>query len=357
MKKLIALSLSAIMLFALTACGQTAATKATEVLTVSETTDGTADSPATAVTLKLGTILAPDHPFMVGYANIAAEVSEKSNGAVTIELYPSSELGGEPDLVSGMSMGTVDMASIGPSELANYIDDFCVFEVPYMFKDADHFKSFIAIDSPVGSKLYSNLENDMNIRVVMPIYNGARQVTSNKPIYTAADMAGMKMRCPNAQGSIDMVQIVFGAVPTPMNLSEVYLALQNGTADGQENPITNIYSNSFQEVQDYLVMTSHVQSAGLLCMSTAAVEKLTPEQLAIVEEAIANEAPKMAERIADAENEYLEAMQDAGMAVITSDEIDLQSFYNNASALINKYIEEGKFSQDLYDSIQALYAA
>ncbi len=306
----------------------------------------------TEVVLKLGTILPNEHPFMVGYQNIADAVAEASGGSMKIEIYGSSSLGGEPDLVSGMSLGTVDMASIGPSELANYLGDFTVFEVPYMFKSQEHFEKFIALDSPVGTKLYEQLEEEMGIRVVMPIYNGARQVTSNMAIDSVKDMSGMKMRCPNAQGSIDMVEQVFEAVATPMNLSEVYLALQNGTADGQENPITNIYSNSFYEVQDYLNLTSHVQSAGLLCMSAATAEKLTEEQYRILTEAIAAEAEPMRKRISEAEQTYLDEMEEYGMTIHTPSDMD--GFYANADTLIQKYIEDEKFSLELYDEIQAL---
>lgn len=343
MKKFLALMLALVMVFALCACGQQAAEPAAPAA---------AEPAAEPVVLKLGTILSDDHPFAIGYKAIAAEVAEKTNGAVQIEIYSNSTLGGEPDLVSGMNLGTVDMASIGPSELANYIQDFKVFEVPYMFKGEEHFEKFMALDSPVGAELYKTLENDMNIRVVMPIYNGARQITCNKALDKVEDLAGLKMRCPNAQGSIDMVEVVFGATPTPMNLSEVYLALQNGTADGQENPVTNIYTNSFYEVQDYLNLTGHVQSAGLLCMSKAAVDKLTEEQYQIIVDAIANEAPAMKERVASAEQAYIDEMENAGMNIHTP--ADMSGFYANAEKLIAKYIEEGTFSQELYDNIQAL---
>jgi len=308
---------------------------------------------ANAVTVKWATILPPDHPFGVAYTKIAADVKEKSGGKINIEVYPSSQLGGEPELVNNCKLGIVDVVSIGPTELSKRISDFLVFDCPFMFADKEHFQKFIALDSPVGGEIYQKLEDQEQMRVIMSIYNGARQLTTkNFPVNSVSDLTGKKIRCPNAQGSIDMVEQVFKAQATPMNLAEVYLALQNGTVDGQENPVSNIYSNKFYEVQQYINMTSHVQSAGLVLMSMKTIEKIGQENYDLIMEAVRAEQADLDQMVTEFETEKLAEMQSAGMEIV--EPTDLKSFSDNAAVLIQKYESEGQWTTGMYEKIQAL---
>jgi tripartite ATP-independent transporter DctP family solute receptor len=289
---------------------------------------------AAEVTLKLGHIADPQNPYAQGAQKFADLVAEKSGGTIKVEVYPSSQLGNQRDLVEGLTLGTLDLTMTSTAVLGNFHPQIAVFDLPFIFRDREH--AFKALDT-VGMEISKDLE-EKGMKVLAFYENGVRNMTNNiRPIRVPEDMKGLKIRVMEQPIYIAMMKAL-GANPTPMAFGELFTALQKGVVDGQENPAAHIYTKRFFEVQKYISLTEHTYSAEPLVVSMITWNKLTPEQQTIIQEA-AEEACDWQRQLAiDLENGYWDKIRESGKCEIITD-VDKEAF-REATAPVWKDFED-----------------
>ena len=185
----------------------------------------------------------------------AAEIKKRTNGKFDIEVFPASSLGKETDINQGMALGTVDMIISGPSFAARSYPRLGIAYYPFIFRDADHLLAYSK--SPVFAEMVEEFRKKTGIQILAYTYYGARQTTANRPFTDCAGMKGLKIRVPDVPAYMATPKAC-GANPTPIAFAEVYLALQTGTVEAQENPLTTIEAKKFYEVQKAIMLTGHI---------------------------------------------------------------------------------------------------
>ncbi|MDW3182569.1 TRAP transporter substrate-binding protein [Roseobacter sp.] len=238
---------------------------------------------AQEMTLKLGHLANEENPWHLASVKFGEELSALTDGRIAVEVFPNESLGKEIDLINGMQLGTVDMTITGES-LQNWAPKAALLAVPYAFKTIEDMDAFAS--GPVGDEIKSQVIEKVQIRPIAYFARGARNLTSNRPITSPADLNGLKMRVPNVPLFVDVWKSL-GANPGPMAFSEVFTSLQNGTIEAQENPLALIKSASFNEVQSHVNLTSHVRSWIYLTIADSTWNKLSEDDQAAVTEAAA----------------------------------------------------------------------
>jgi len=267
MKKLIAMTLLIAMMVSLAACGSqqpaAPATPAAPAETPTETPSGE------TIVIRLGTATAPDGHYVKGAMLFEEKVEEYTNGQVDVQIFPSSQLGNERDLIEGLSLGTVEMTVSSTGPLPNFSKDFMVFDLPFIVTDRE--KAYEIMDGAIGQEILASLE-PIGIKGLGFWENGFRNLSNGKrEVVTPEDVKGLKIR--TMENPIHMATFqLLGATPTPMAWGEVFTALQQGTIDGQENPLVIFDTNKLQEAQKYLSLTGHFYSPAVMMISKAAFE-------------------------------------------------------------------------------------
>lgn len=195
----------------------------------------------------------------------AQAIKKQTNGRYAIEVFPTSIMGKEAEINQSLSLGTVDIIYTGTSFAGQTYPPMALSELPYIFRDYQHWTNFN------NSELFQEISKGYKQvtrgnHIVGNNYYGQRHITSNKPINTPNDMKGLKLRVPNAS-IYKMFPLAVGANPSPIAFSEVYLALQQGVVDAQENPLPTIKAKKFYEVQEYISLTGHLQGSIITVLS------------------------------------------------------------------------------------------
>lgn len=312
MKKVLALALSLSMMLGLAACGGSGSTSTGSAGSTAGSGDGAAAT--NSVTLKLGFSTNEEDPRALGAKQFKEEVEEKTGGAVTVELYPSGQLGGDADLINSIALdsGTVDIIITDASNFATYEPKMGISALPFLFSDFQDAWDFM--DSEVEAAA-EELLIAQNMRVLAHYCNGFRCVTNSKgPVESPADMSGMLIRTPE-NPVIMATMTALGANPQPLSFSELYQALQQKTYDAQENPIPVIYNNNLYEVQEYLSVTNHIYSGMCFTIAESSWNKLTAEQQEIVSAAALASAEYDRELNAQQTDDFVSALEEAGMKI------------------------------------------
>ena len=284
------------------------------------------------LTAFLGIAAAETKPIVLKYAHVgiagepqtryaeelAAMVKARTNGEVIIQVYPNSQLGGVSEMVDGIKMGSIAMGHHDFASLGKFLTDMSVFNAPYIYRDAKH--SVLATNpktSPVLQELNEKLIKAAGIRVVGSFYRGARELSANFPVYSPADLKGKKIRAVPLQLWITMIQGM-GAIPTPVEISELYTALLTGMVSGQENPLTNIYAQKFYEVQSYIMMTNHMQSVLATFVNEKIWESIPEKDRHIIEDCLMEMANKSLEWAVVDEKDIRAKLEAKGVKFIDS---------------------------------------
>jgi tripartite ATP-independent transporter DctP family solute receptor len=298
------------------------------------------------VVLKLGHIAEPVHPYGQGADYFAKLVSEKSGGEMEVRVFPSSQLGGQKDLIEGLIYGTVDMALVGTAVLGQFQPQISIFDLPFLFKDRDHaYKSLDTVGMELGKALESR-----GIKLLGYMENGIRHMTNNvRPIKTPEDMKGLKIRVMTNKIYVEMVKSL-GASPTPMAFGELYSALQQGTVDGQENPSAHIFTKRFFEVQKYASLTAHAYAPEPMVISMVAWSRLTPAQQDILKAAAAESIVWQRELSTREDAEYWDKIKATGQIEVI--EVDRDKFAEATRPVYKEFADV--VGQDNIDKIEAL---
>jgi tripartite ATP-independent transporter DctP family solute receptor len=298
------------------------------------------------VVLKLGHIAEPVHPYGQGAEKFAELVKEKSGGDIVVKVFPSSQLGGQKDLIEGLIFGTVDMALVGTAVLGQFQPQISIFDLPFLFQDRPH--AYRSLDS-VGMDLGKALE-PKGIKLLGYMENGIRHLTNNvREVKTPADMEGLKIRVMTNKIFIAMMKSL-GASPTPMAFGELYSAMQQGTVDGQENPSAHIWTKRFFEVQKYASLTAHAYSPEPLVMSMMSWSRLSPEQQQVLQDAAREAIDWQRNLSAEKDAEYWKLIADTGKIKIT--EVDRNVFMEATKPVYEEFAPV--VGQDNIDKINAL---
>ncbi|MFK7964346.1 MAG: TRAP transporter substrate-binding protein [Burkholderiaceae bacterium] len=276
-------------------------------------------------------------------AEYTKRVNEKLAGKATVKLFDNSQLGKDKDLLQKMKLGSVHL-SMPSSIMSSITDEFALFDMPFLVKDRAHVGAIV--DKVFWPKIAPKAE-DKGYKVLGVWENGVRNITNSKQaINTPADLAGLKIRTPKSKWRVKMFE-TWGANPTPMAFSEVFVALQTGVMDGQENPNTNIWSAKFQEVQQHLSVTGHVYSPSYLTTGKTVFGKLDPAiQKVLADTAIEMQAWARAK--GEASDADLQAkLEAAGMKVNVADRA---AFVSASKPIYADFAKEVPGGQALIDA-------
>jgi len=290
---------------------------------------------AKQLVLKLGHIQSETDNWQLGALKFKEELEKRSNGQITLKVYPNSTLGGDRDLVEGMQMGTVDFGLVA-GVLSNFEKSLGLWELPYLFADQKDFDK--VVHGPIGKEVADRILKKSKIRVLNWWDRGPRQITSNKPIMKLADLKGLKIRLPEIPAKVAAFRAM-GANPTPMAWSEVYTGLQQNVIEAQENPVPFIYGGHIQEVQKYIAMSDHQYEYVGIAMSEKRWKKLTKEQRKIVVDA-ANAATAYENKLViDNTAKLLDEMVKGGLKVTYPDKAEFAKAARSVHAEVAKKVD------------------
>lgn len=276
--------------------------------------------------------LGPESHHAVGVLKFGEELDRLSEGRLTIRPHYDNALGAEREVVEGMGFGLIDMGITSTGPMGGFVDDFMLFDLPYIFKDHEQVYAFM--DGPNGDALAAKLESDANVKILGWMENGFRHNTNNvRPLNTPDDLKGIRHRTQESRVQVD-TWTALGADASPMAWTEVFTALQQGVIDSQENPVATIYDVKFYEVQKYLNLTQHVYSPAPLMMGAQLFNSLSEADQAIVEEAAALAVPVQREASQKMEQELIGQLAELGMTVT---EPDLDAFREKVQPVIEKW--------------------
>ncbi len=245
------------------------------------------------------------------------ELKKRTNGKFEIQVFPASSLGKETDINQGLQLGTVDMIYTGASFAARSFPRLAVSYYPFTFRDADHVIAYSKSD--IFRELIDGYKQRTNGNTVTALtYYGVRHSTSNKPFNNCDEMRGLKMRVPDAPAYTALPRAC-GANPTPIAFAEVYLALQNGTVDAQENPLPTIEAKKFFEVQKHIILTGHIADALLTIVSPMTLARMSPAEQKILSDITQEAAVNATNEIRKREGELVAEFRQKGINIITVD--------------------------------------
>lgn len=248
---------------------------------------------------------------------LRALLAERSNGRIQVQNFHAGQLGAERDMYDSMQIGAIEMGRSGSLIISVAAPQYAALDMPYVFRSQQHLRNVLA--GPIGQSMHQEILARRGVRVLGIVNRGPRHLTTrNRAVNTPADLAGLKLRVPEIPVYVAAWRAL-GASPTPMAFPEVFTALQQGTIDGQENPLGTIHGNSFHEVQRFLVLTSHVRGNGWMIASERFWRSLTEADRQLLQQAVNDAAAHADQQIARQEDELLTTLQQRGMNVIRPD--------------------------------------
>ena len=343
MKRFLALIMALTMVFALCACGSgsTAASSSTAAST------GTS---AETYNIKLGHSDTVDNLLHVSLLNFKAYVEEKSEGRLKVDVYASEQLGSNAEMAEMVEMGSLDAMMLPQGQEANYAPKLNILGMPFLFSSYDDV--YKVLDSEIGDELIADLASHNMIQLAY-WENGLRQTTNSvRPINTPEDLKGLKIRTPEDKVTMAIFEAL-GASPAPLAFSELYLALQQNTFDGQENPVSNIHANNFQDVQKYLAMTNHKYECKNMVFSLTTWNKLPADLQQILLDGAKIYGDEHRKAIVDSTDAMLEDLVAAGMEVTYP---DTAAFQEATQVVYSDFYAENDWAEDLVARIQAKIA-
>src|SRR2546429_5944589 len=232
----------------------------------------TAEMAHAQTALKMNISVAQNSHYGVAIDTFAREVEKRTNGRYKIQNFYAGALGAERESIEGVQLGTLDLTMTSTGPVPNFVPEVAILDIPFLFRDYPHARA--VIDGPIGQDLLTKFDAK-GIKALAWGENGFRHMTNNKhPVNTPDDLKGLKMRTMENPIHIEAYR-QFGILPTPMAFTEVFTALQQGTVDGQENPLSVITAAKLEQVQKYLSLTGHVYSPALILMSKSQWDKLS----------------------------------------------------------------------------------
>jgi tripartite ATP-independent transporter DctP family solute receptor len=307
------------------------------------------DAPAQEFTLKYATSLGEESAYYKGAVALAEAADELSGGRLKIEIFANAQLGTDRDMIEGMQLGSIDLASPSTGAMGAVVPAATVLDLPYIFDDTAH--AYRVLDGPISEQLYK-LFDGVGFHPLGYWEIGFRNLTNNvRPVHTPADAAGLKLRTLPSEIHQKAWSLV-GAQPQAMDFTEVYNALDTGVVDGQENPFNIILFGKLHEVQKYLSVTRHIYGAAPTSVSDITWNKLPPDLQDVLKEAVARSTVVQREAASGNEGAQLQQLKDFGMEV--DEAPDRAAFQEAMAPAWQLYTDRfGAEGQALIDAIRA----
>ncbi len=284
------------------------------------------------VTLKLAHVVNEQDGFHIAALKFKELVEAQTGKKIQVEIYPNAQLGDERTLLEGMQIGTVDMGVITNGPVANFVEEIAVFELPFLFPSAE--AAYAVLDGEIGQEILAALGR-VNLKGLAFAERGFRNLTNNvRPVHGPKDMNGLKIRVMENPVYIDTFKAL-GANPVPMAWTEALTAMQQGTIDGQENPINIIYSFKLYEPQKHLSLTRHTYAPAIIVMAQSVWDTLPADAQKIVSEAAQQAAQYERDMNAQMSAQQLQALRDNGMQIV--DTPDLGAFQAQIGPVYETY--------------------
>jgi tripartite ATP-independent transporter DctP family solute receptor len=276
----------------------------------------------------------------------AEEIRKRTNGRYLVDVFPASTLGKETDINQALSLGTVDIIYTGMAFAGRTYPPMSIASGPFIFRDYAHWEAFR--NGPVFREVAKGYEDKSGHKIVGYTYYGQRHLTANKMVQKPEDMKGMKLRVPDAPLFVMFPRAV-GANPTPIAFAEVYLALQNGTVDAQENPLPTIDAKKFYEVQKYIMLTGHITESLVTIVASDTWKKLNDADRKIFGDVLWEASTRASKDIVDAENKLVADFQKRGINVV---KVDRGPFIQAVQKAVTA--PDAPWPKELYDRVQAI---
>ena len=298
--------------------------------------------------LKFAHVYETSEPYHTEILWAAGEIKKLTKDKFEIQVFPASALGNEQQINQALPLGTIDMIYTGVAFAAASHKPIGISNAPYMFRDFDHWKKYSK------DKLFEELAEGYfgatKNKIVALTYYGARHTTANRALMTPADTKGMKLRVPQAPLYL-MYAKAIGANATPIAFAEVYLALQNGTVDGQENPLPTIQAKKFYEVQSHINLTGHIYESLVTVIGAPLWNRLSGDERTTFSGVFQEAAERASDAIRKSEQELPEWFKKQGKTVVVP---NIEEFRKAALPLHNDASAGAGWSKEQYDRLQAI---
>src|SRR5438477_10250651 len=297
-------------------------------------------------TLKWAHVYETSEPYHKQALWAAEEIKKRTNGKYQVDVFPASTLGKETDINQALSLGTVDIIYTGMAFAGRVYPPMSIASGPFIFRDYHHWQAFR--EGPVFKEVAKGYEDKSGHKIVGYTYYGQRHLTANKLVTKPEDMKGMKLRVPDAPLFVMFPRAV-GANPTPIAFAEVYLALQNGTVDAQENPLPTIEAKKFYEVQKYIILTGHITESLVTIVGAPTWSKLSEADRKIFSDVLWEASTHATNDIVAAENALVTDFEKRGKTVVKVDRAPfIQAVQKSVTA------PDAPWSKELYDRVEAI---
>lgn len=296
--------------------------------------------------LKWAHVYETSEPYHTQSVWAAEEIKKRSNGKFDIQVFPASSLGKETDINQGMQLGTVDMIISGPSFAARSYPRLGIAYYPFIFRDGEHLLAYSR--SAIFKEMTDEFRTKTGIQITAYTYYGARHTTAQKAFSNCDGMKGIKIRVPDVP-AYTATPKACGANPTPIAFAEVYLALQNGTVDAQENPLTTIEAKKFYEVQKAIMLTGHIVDGLTTQIAPHVWNKLSDAEKTMFTDVTREAAAKASADIKKREGELVDEFKKKGLQIVN---VDRKSFVD--AVLKSSTVESMGFTRADYDRIVSI---
>lgn len=268
--------------------------------------------------LRLAHTLDIKHPVHKAMVILGEKLEKKSNGTLQVKLYPSGQLGAERECLELLQIGSLDITKVSSAVLENFITEYKVFSIPYLFRDRKH--AFQVFDGSIGDDMLTKGDK-YRLRGLTFYDAGSRSFyTKEKPINTPGDLKGLKIRVQKSNMAVAMVNSLGGS-PTPISWGELYTALQQGVVDGAENNLPSFYTSKHYEICKYFSLDQHTAVPDVLLIGLDTWERLSKQEQAWLKEAAKESTIEQRRLWADSEKESLDAITASGVEIITPDKV------------------------------------
>ena len=307
---------------------------------------------AQPLTLQYAHMNAPDSVAGVQAAMFAELVAEKTGGAVTVEVYPSSQLGSIQQMAEQVQVGIVAFHHNTMAGIGSLYSPLSALDTPFLYRDVEHLIKVGNPSSNVMRTLNAEMIEASGLRILYTFYFGTRHLTANKAVRSPADLEGVRIRAIPFPIYITAIEGL-GAIATPVDWAEVPKALEVGLVSGQENPLDVIYTNKLYDLQSHLMMTGHIRGMECVVVNESVWKSLSSELQSQILAAAQETSQKATEMVLEREANTLEKLKSAGMTVIgPEDGLDLEAFRAGTNELVSERF--GEQYGDLYQAIRRI---
>jgi TRAP-type transport system periplasmic protein len=304
-------------------------------------------SAAAQTTMKISISVAQNSHQGVGIDVFAKEVEKRTAGRYKIQTFYSGSLGGERESIEAVQLGTQELTFTSTGPVPNFVPEARILDIPFLFRDKAHARA--VLDGPIGQDMLVKFE-PKGFKALAWGENGVRHMTNSKrAVNSPDDLRGLKMR--TMENPVHVAAYKgFGIVPTPMAFPEVFTALQQGTVDGQENPLSVIMAAKFDQVQKHLSLTGHVYSPAIFLMSKAAFDKLSAADKTAFLESAKEAAKANRARVDEDDSKGVAELKSKGMSVVEN--VDKAKFVATLAPVNAEF--EKQFGKETLDKIRAV---